>query len=1259
MLYLVFDPMVFRFSVFHVAAPSLMTHHALGERLDDIPLDLFRELQSSHADFLLAREKLLTTKKTGFSRVVVVEAPRFDGFYLNVESLQRVQPHIQHMLTQQLRFLVKVVAETVRDEEGDEREVYSEAESRLTFALQESLYLESSRKRVVGVLTLKLLPGPAALTSNIPAPAGLPPAGGCYTDLPEYLRRGQQGIWTPKNRGHACFELCIRAHLADVGSWSPAERKVAAKARAAPFYDEPAPRGPGAALRDERRMVDVGLDFSMLPRGPVSFQDVDSFEEKNVGMVGIFVYEPLSEEWAASATTTLRPLREPSVEKPYLHEIVLLLCRQHFSLIYDFSKVVLDSGADTHVLPLSYYSEELGTSAYPKLKLVIRDVQGNAIHTTEQKMNITFEFRKENGKKICVMDSAVFGNVTQPLFAVGKLWKCGWGIEPKDSQSAYLKKGKTMVPIRIDWDAKYTYNPRKDDVKAFPYRTTLLTTYEEEEVKWSALEFFECGEEWSGRERMEITASKRWNVVVTIMEREPCGMEAYGKYVNPFTTSIEEEKSTKKKSDEEKDREEVMKDLDALESGEKTPDDDERTTYDEKEEKRKQVEEKLPSIGVKITSECTLYLWEEMVRQMIISLVMVLDLMKQDRTLRQAKIAEVNEMMIMVMMMMMMMMKTLAKVKTHLKHLQSGIWKVKLKNLLTEMKVLKEMPEGFQATEDGNVEITMNPKYIEGICAQWFQIMDDRLWRLLEDSGCICVSELRVHFATPWHLACSVDSLEDATVLAEQVMPKALPAEHKRIGGHVWKWISDNTNLLSRVQARLRSKATRIEASAGSKVSPGEVFDQLMSGSLELCKQTSRAHSRWISGGAGTPIEAEKAAKKFWGTVLVQIMVEARLPIVEIPVENEEQRVMYALRALGARRSKTLRNRARTWRKARDWMQSVKGYVFPRSPADVVDYLIFLEQESGTKSCISEFMSALSVLEDAGLGQQDRTFLVFQSSADFEEPCFKFAKPEVISNYMRLIWRQLKVPFKKLGEPAWKPRTERDLLGTECYLFWSGHSMRHVLPTIAAVFGVPKEQRDYLGRWHVGLHHSSDYIHTCRQIVHDIQRRVCDKLSGGKPGYDEEELFEDFGAWLRERGLDPEPWVKRHAILRTVNGCKVLNQTWPLLREFTDRPDDSVPALPASNTSQDEKESPFWVSISRHSGHRRLHIRNGCWVTPGSCHKFAEVWAVDSSVADSFCKLCYKNKEGSSSSSGESSSTDLGEPAESSDPVMPTFGMGP
>ena len=45
---------------------------------------------------------------------------------------------------------------------------------------------------------------------------------------------------------------------------------------------------------------------------------------------------------------------------------------------------------------------------------------------------------------------------------------------------------------------------------------------------------------------------------MTIMERQPCGMEEYGKYVNPFTTSpevpqeVEKEKSPTKQVEEEK-----------------------------------------------------------------------------------------------------------------------------------------------------------------------------------------------------------------------------------------------------------------------------------------------------------------------------------------------------------------------------------------------------------------------------------------------------------------------------------------------------------------------------------------------------------------------------------------------------------------------------------------------------------------------------------------------------------------------------------
>ena len=100
---------------------------------------------------------------------------------------------------------------------------------------------------------------------------------------------------------------------------------------------------------------------------------------------------------------------------------------------YEPVEVCLDSGADCHVLPLSFYSEELGTTELPELRMMITDAQGNAIRTTETRANITFEFQKEKSRTLKLIDNCVFGEVTQPLFAVGKLWKTGWGMEPYSS----------------------------------------------------------------------------------------------------------------------------------------------------------------------------------------------------------------------------------------------------------------------------------------------------------------------------------------------------------------------------------------------------------------------------------------------------------------------------------------------------------------------------------------------------------------------------------------------------------------------------------------------------------------------------------------------------------------------------------------------------------------------------------------------------------------------------------------------------------
>ena len=262
-------------------------------------------------------------------------------------------------------------------------------------------------------------------------------------------------------------------------------------------------------------------------------------------------------------------------------------------------EVVLDSGADCHVLPMSW-SQDVGETS--KMEYVLKDAQGNVIPTCLVRQNVVFEFTKENGKKLRIADVAACGNVTQPLFAVGKIWKLGWSTVHEDG-SLWLKKSGVRVPIyleknssmasmsifkvtqeksqdpmklrpvtladplrddlkdnlyvegwfalksgnpaRFDWETNKTYDPtgcfparfyedmRGDDDEEdyFPYRTTFVGNYvdaneEELEVNWSSLDIFECAEEWKRRETVEF--DRRFDVVVTLLERTVKGPEEYG-----------------------------------------------------------------------------------------------------------------------------------------------------------------------------------------------------------------------------------------------------------------------------------------------------------------------------------------------------------------------------------------------------------------------------------------------------------------------------------------------------------------------------------------------------------------------------------------------------------------------------------------------------------------------------------------------------------------------------------------------------------
>ena len=57
--------------------------------------------------------------------------------------------------------------------------------------------------------------------------------------------------------------------------------------------------------------------------------------------------------------------------------------------------------------------------------------------------------------------------------------------------------------------------------------------------------------------------------------------------------------------------------------------------------------------------------------------------------------------------------------------------------------------------------------------------MDERLWSLLERTGFSYLAELKGHFLTPWHVACSVDNVDDTVLLVRQLKSGLLEQKRK------------------------------------------------------------------------------------------------------------------------------------------------------------------------------------------------------------------------------------------------------------------------------------------------------------------------------------------------------------------------------------------------------------------------------------------------------------------------------------------------
>ena len=200
-----------------------------------------------------------------------------------------------------------------------------------------------------------------------------------------------------------------------------------------------------------------------------------------------------------------------------------------------------------------------------------------------------------------------------------------------------------------------------------------------------------------------------------------------------------------------------------------------------------------------------------------------------------------------------------------------------------------------------------------------------------------------------------------------------------------------------------------------------------------------------------------------------------------------------------------------------------------------------------------------------------------------------------------------------------------------------------------------------LGRWCIGRVGSNACLLTSRQIVERLQYEVYESFFHRGRQDDEGEILEDLKEFADKHDLVGHRIRRRHKVVRLKTA--VLNGVVSWMD-----PDIDNEEIDEAETEKDKKfvlaqdtevmddyeatlrgtHGKYFITVSRRTGFRRLHVTGACHVKAERCQQVVDVERLEGQNFDAICKFCKQNlkdstddelEQSSSSSTGKSTST--------------------
>ena len=236
-------------------------------------------------------------------------------------------------------------------------------------------------------------------------------------------------------------------------------------------------------------------------------------------------------------------------------------------------------------------------------------------------------------------------------------------------------------------------------------------------------------------------------------------------------------------------------------------------------------------------------------------------------------------------------------------------------------------------------------------------------WPRVDDG---VLSFLQRVFMSPWRLDAAFDDEDGCQEILESEFPHMVAEELHDTVAILMHWKTMMARPLKRFRRDVVSSAMFVLPQPNN-LNIHDEFQRLTKTSVQciLEMHSKRKQRKYREDPPDVRTRKFESERKKYSLLLAQVLINADLPVVALVRALDDPNAAW-IHIFAARRANTLKSRYKVWKPFEKWLELHRGYLFPKSVKDVIDYMQHRVDDGCGRTVPESFSITLAMLEQLG-----------------------------------------------------------------------------------------------------------------------------------------------------------------------------------------------------------------------------------------------------------------------------------------------------